>query len=72
MTKNVSGLDRSLRFLIAIGIGLLWYRGTISGTLAIVLGVVAVVFLMTSFIGWCPLYTAFHLSTRKDAPGTAH
>jgi Inner membrane protein YgaP-like, transmembrane domain len=71
MTKNLSGLDRSLRFLIAVGIGLLWYRGVISGTVAIVLGIVAIVFVLTSLVGWCPIYATFHMSTRRVAPGSA-
>jgi hypothetical protein len=71
MTRNLGGLDRALRFLIAIGIAWFWYRGTISGTLAIVLVIVAIAMLLTSMIGRCPLYAPFHPSARKAMPGTA-
>lgn len=65
MPKNMGTVDRTLRILIAAAVGVLWYMGKISGTLAIVLGVFAVVFLLTSFVGWCPLYKPLGLSTRK-------
>jgi Inner membrane protein YgaP-like, transmembrane domain len=71
MKKNIGGLDLSLRFLIAIGIGLLWYRGVISGVVGIVLGVVAVAFVLTSLIRWCPFYSLLHLSTRRVQAGPA-
>lgn len=68
MTKNMGTADRAIRTLIAIAIAVLYFTGTISGTLAIVLGIVAVTFLVTSLIGWCPSYLPFGLSTRKTAP----
>ena len=71
MTKNMGTADRSIRILIAIAIIVLFATGRIAGTLAIVLGVVAVAFLVTSAIAWCPSYLPFGLSTRKAAPGTA-
>ena len=55
--------DRIVRFIIAAVIGILYYTGTISGTLGIVLLVLAGVFLLTSFISFCPLYAPFGLST---------
>ena len=55
--------DRIIRFIIAAIIGVLYYTGTISGTLGIVLLVLAGVFLLTSFISFCPLYAPFGLST---------
>ncbi len=65
MTKNMGTADRVIRMLIVIAIAILYWAGQISGTLAIVLGVVAVAFLVTSFIGWCPSYLPFGISTRK-------
>lgn len=70
MTKNLGGFDRALRFLLAFGIALMWYRGAISGTIAIVLGIFALAFLVTSILGWCPLYVPFGWSTRRQTPGT--
>ncbi|MFZ8831097.1 MAG: YgaP family membrane protein [Thermodesulfobacteriaceae bacterium] len=58
-------LDRTVRILIAIILGILILTGKISGTLAWVLGIIAVVFLLTSIIGWCPLYVPLGISTIK-------
>jgi len=63
MEKNMSGLDRGLRILIAVAVGVLYYTGVISGTLGIILGVVALIFLLTSFVSICPLYTVLGIST---------
>ena len=63
MQKNMGTADRAIRFIIAAVIGVLYYTGTISGTLGIVLLVLAGVFLLTSFISFCPLYAPFGLST---------
>jgi len=65
MQKNMGTVDRAVRTLIAVAIGVLYFTGRISGTLAIVLGALAVVFLLTSLVGWCPLYNPLRLSTRK-------
>lgn len=65
MTKNMGSLDRILRTLAAIVVGVLYVTGTIGGTTALVLGLIAVVFLMTSFVGTCPLYLPIGLSTRR-------
>lgn len=65
MTKNMSILDRSLRTAVALAVGVLYLTGRISGTLAVVLLVFAVIFLVTSFISFCPLYTLLGISTGK-------
>ncbi|HMU83458.1 MAG TPA: DUF2892 domain-containing protein [Leptospiraceae bacterium] len=64
MKKNMGTIDRALRVVAALAVGVLWYLGVISGTVAIVLGVLAVVFVLTSLISFCPLYLPFGLSTR--------
>ena len=63
MKKNMGSADRIIRILIAVGIGVLAYTGTISGTLGTVLLILAGVFVLTSFISFCPLYAPFGLST---------
>jgi hypothetical protein len=68
--KNMGTADRLIRSLIAIAIALLYFTGRISGRLAIILGVVAVVFLLTSFVARCPGYIALGISTRKEPPGS--
>ncbi|MBI4503045.1 MAG: DUF2892 domain-containing protein [Gemmatimonadetes bacterium] len=69
MTKNMGSADRMIRLLIALAIAVLYFTGRIGGTLAIVLGIVAVAFLVTSLVGWCPSYLPFGLSTRKPSGG---
>lgn len=65
MKKNMGNTDRMLRIGAAIVIAGLYLGNFISGTLAIVLLVVAVVFALTSFISFCPAYTLFGINTCK-------
>jgi len=65
MKQNVGSLDRTLRILAAAGLGILYWTGQVSGTLAIVLGVVAVVLVITGFVRWCPAYLPLGMSTCK-------
>jgi hypothetical protein len=67
MKKNMGTADRIVRLTAAIAVGVLYGLNVISGTVAIVLGVVAIAFLATSLLGWCPLYLPFGLSTCKTA-----
>lgn len=69
MNKNMGTADRSIRFLAVVAIIGLYFAGLIGGTLAVVLGIVAVAFFVTSLIGWCPLYLPLGLSTRKSSGG---
>ena len=57
-------VDRALRAVIALAIAVLYVTGQITGTAAIVLGVLAVVFLLTSAVGTCPGYIPLGISTR--------
>ena len=63
MQTNMGTMDRALRATVAIIIGLLYWMSYITGVLAIVLGVVAVILLLTAIAGWCPLYALFDIST---------
>ena len=65
MTQNMGTTDKAIRISIAIVIGILYFTTTISGTLAIVLGILASIFVLTSFISFCPLYLPFNISTFK-------
>lgn len=67
MSKNVGSADRIIRFVLALVFVGLIVTGTVSGWLAIVLGILAAVFVVTAAIGFCPLYAPFHLSTRKES-----
>ena len=65
MKKNMGTTDRVIRTVVAVVIALLYFTGTISGTLAVVLSIVAIAFLLTSAISFCPLYAPFGISTKK-------
>ena len=65
MKANMGTIDRTIRILLALAVGLLYYFGYISGTVAIVLGVIAVIFLLTGIVSFCPLYVPLGISTRK-------
>lgn len=71
MKKNMGSADRAVRIVIALAIGFLYFSGRIGGTLAIVLGIVALAFLVTSLVGWCPGYLPFGLSTCKKSGDSA-
>ena len=62
--KNVGTLDRVIRLLAVAAVIGAYGLGLIGGTLALVLGVVAVVLLLTSLTATCPAYMPFGLSTR--------
>ena len=63
MKKNMGSADRIIRLIVAVTVGVLYFTGTVSGTLGIVLLVLAGVFVLTSFISFCPLYTVLGLNT---------
>ncbi len=67
MKQNMGTLDRVLRVVLALTVGVLYLTGAISGTVAIVLGVLSVVFVLTSLVGSCPLYLPFNISTRSKS-----
>jgi len=61
--KNMGNIDRIIRSALAVVVGVLYFNGTLGGTLGIVLLVFATIFLLTSFISFCPLYTVFGIKT---------
>ena len=65
MKKNMGSADKGIRVAIAILIALLYYFNVIEGTLAYVLMAFAIVFLVTSFISFCPLYALLGINTCK-------
>lgn len=65
MKQNMGTIDRVIRIAAALAVGVLYATSVISGTVAIVLGVAAVILITTSFVGVCPLYLPFNLSTKK-------
>jgi hypothetical protein len=65
MKTNMGNTDKVIRILVAVAILVLYFTNQISGTIAIVGLVLSVVFMLTSLIGFCPLYLPFGLSTKK-------
>lgn len=63
MKKNMGSADRIIRLLLAITFAWLYIAGIVTGGLGIALLVVAVVFVFTSFISFCPLYTLLGINT---------
>ncbi len=65
MKKNMGIIDKAIRIAIAILIGVLYFTNVINGTLAIVFVILALVFILTSFISFCPLYLPFGINTKR-------
>ncbi|MBN8863718.1 MAG: DUF2892 domain-containing protein [Sphingobacteriales bacterium] len=57
MKKNMGNADRIVRILIAAVLAGLYFGGILTGTLGLILVIVAGVFLLTSLVGVCPLYS---------------
>ena len=58
-------IDKTIRILVAVSIALLYFTNIISGMAAIILLIFAGIFILTSFVSFCPLYLPFGISTRK-------
>ena len=69
MKKNMGTVDRIIRVLLAAVFAYLYFSGVVTGTLGIVFVVLGGVFVLTSLISFCPLYTLVGFSTcpRKTA-----
>ncbi|MCP9754904.1 DUF2892 domain-containing protein [Lacihabitans sp. CCS-44] len=63
MKANMGSTDRIIRILVGVTLAALYFLGVISGTLGIVLLVVAAVFALTSVVSFCPLYTLLGINT---------
>ncbi len=66
MKQNMGTIDRLIRTLLAVLIVILYFTGQITGTAAIILGIVAILFLATSFLGFCPAYLPLKITTKKS------
>lgn len=65
MKPNMGTADKALRILIAVVIATLYFTHIIQGTLGLILLVLAGVFVLTSLVGFCPLYLPFGIRTNK-------
>lgn len=65
MKKNMGTADRLIRIIIAIAVAVLIITQAVTGTAAIIMGLLATIFLLTSLVSFCPLYVPFKISTKK-------
>ncbi|MBN2172623.1 MAG: DUF2892 domain-containing protein [Bacteroidales bacterium] len=65
MKTNMGSTDRIIRLILAIVIGVLYFTNVLSGVLGIILLILAIIFLLTSLISFCPLYVPMGMSTKK-------
>lgn len=63
MKKNMGITDKLIRIILAVVVAILYYNNIINGTVALVLEALAVIFVLTSFISFCPLYVPFGINT---------
>jgi hypothetical protein len=65
MQKNMGSIDKSLRIIVAILFGILYFTDIVTGIWGTIMLIIGVIFLLTSFIGNCPLYIPLKISTIK-------
>jgi hypothetical protein len=65
MKKNMGSADKIIRVILAALIAVLYLTGVVKGTLGLILLIVAIIFVITSLISFCPLYTIFGFNTCK-------
>lgn len=63
MKKNVGNTDRIIRLIVAVVVAILFFNNIITGTLGIALMVLAVIFLLTGLVSFCPIYAIFGIRT---------
>jgi len=66
MKPNMGTIDRIIRVILAIVFAVLYFSGTVTGALGIILLILGIVFLLTSIVSFCPLYLPFKINTRKS------
>lgn len=65
MKANMGSIDKLVRLVLAIIFGILYFMKIVEGTLGIILLVIGGVFLLTSLVSFCPLYTVLGVNTCK-------
>ncbi len=66
MKKNMGSTDKTIRLIVAALIAVLYFTNVITGTWALVLGALALIFVLTSSISFCPLYALLGMNTCKN------
>lgn len=65
MKRNMSNIDRLIRAIVAVLLVYLYIGGIVTGAFGIILVVLGVILLITSVLGFCPIYALLKFSTRK-------
>jgi len=68
MKLNMGSWDRIIRLFVTPLVVILLITGVLNGTLAVILGIIAIIFFITGVTGFCPLYVIFGVSTKKRVP----
>lgn len=63
MKKNMGNADRIIRLILAVIMATFYFTNTVTGVFGIILLVLAIVFVLTSLVSFCPLYTLVGLNT---------
>ena len=66
MKRNMGVIDRIIRLVIAIVLISLFASGILAGTIGTILLIIAIVFALTSVVGFCPMYTIFRIKSKKE------
>jgi hypothetical protein len=67
MSKNLGSADRIIRLILAATVAILYFTNIITGTRGVVFMILAAIFVITSFISFCPLYLPFGIKTCKKS-----
>jgi K+-transporting ATPase A subunit len=69
MKKNMGSADQGIRLLLAATLVVLYFSGVISGTFGMITLVIAAVFMVTTLVGYCPMYSLIGVKTCKVKEG---
>lgn len=64
MRKNIGTADRIIRLVVAAFLAVVIIAGLVKGVVAVILGAIAVIFVITALVGFCGLYTLLGIGTR--------
>ena len=65
MKPNMGTTDKIIRIALAVIAAVLYFTNVVTGTLGIIVLVIAATLVLTSFISFCPLYPILGINTGK-------
>lgn len=63
MVRNIGGADKITRLVIAAAIAVLYFTNVINGTSGLILLIIAIILVITTFTGYCLLYKLLGVDT---------